>query len=155
MLTVLTRPWLIGLLTVGAVLITIQLVPVERTNPAVEGDIGAPPPVESILKRACYDCHSNLTRWRWYSHVAPFSWLMVHDVKLARMEVNFSRWSSYYPQTRRRKLEWIGRELANQAMPPWQYRLVHPEARLSSHARVMLRQWIQSSLTAADAPNIN
>ena len=70
--------WSIVGLCVG--FIVIQFVPVNRTNPPVEGDLRAPTEVLSVLRRACYDCHSNETVWPWYSRVAPLSWVIAHDV---------------------------------------------------------------------------
>ncbi|MFZ0890381.1 MAG: heme-binding domain-containing protein [Candidatus Binataceae bacterium] len=135
-------------LALSAVVFAAQLVPAKRTNPPSLGNLSAPPQVEATLRRACYECHSNETRWPWYSRVAPLSWLMVRDVTLGRKEVNFSEWGSYYPATRRRKLEWIGRSLHEEKMPPWSYRLRHPGARLSEADRTALERWIESALAA-------
>jgi hypothetical protein len=120
--------------------------PVPASPPA--GDIGAPAQIEALLVRACYDCHSNRTRWPWYSRVAPMSWLIARDVALGRKELNFSEWGSYYPQTQRRKLQWMGRVLRERAMPPWSYRLMHPGARLTGAERAMLDRWIESTISA-------
>ncbi len=143
------------LLAVLVALIIMQFPKVERTNPRATGEVSAPPAIEATLRRACYDCHSNETRWPWYSRVAPVSWLVVHDVTLARKEINFSEWSSYYPLTRQRKLEWMARALREEKMPPWSYRLVHPGARLTSADDAALERWIQSALakTSADKSN--
>ena len=53
------RRWavLIGL-AVLVLVIAIQVVPVETTNPPVEGDIPTSPEVKAVLRHACYDCHS-------------------------------------------------------------------------------------------------
>ena len=51
------------LIAIGVILIGIQFIPVERTNPPVTQEINAPPNVLSILKTSCYDCHSNETEW--------------------------------------------------------------------------------------------
>ena len=69
--------------------IAIQLVPVNRTNPPVQGDFRGSAEVVSILRRACYDCHSNETVWPWYSRVAPLSWVIAHDVNEGRAVVEF------------------------------------------------------------------
>lgn len=130
-------------------LVAAQFVPAKRTNPPSQGGLFAPPDVKATLRRACYDCHSNATRWPWYSRVAPLSWLIVDDVTLGRKEVNFSEWGSYYPATRRHKLEWIGRVLREGRMPPWDYRLMHPGARLRESDRARLERWIESSLATA------
>jgi hypothetical protein len=122
------------------------LMSIRGSNPPVTGDIAAPPPVEMMLRRSCYDCHSNETRWPWYSRVAPVSWLLAREVELGRKEVNFSAWDAYFPATRKRKLQWIERALHEQGMPPWIYRLLHPEARLTDTDRTSLEQWIQAQI---------
>lgn len=136
-----------ALLGVSTAVLAAQLVPVKRTNPPIRGTLGAPPAIAATLKRACYDCHSNQTRWPWYSRLAPISWWAAHDVALGRKEVNFSEWGSYYPAARRRKLEWMGRALRGAAMPPWTYRLLHPQAQLSGAERAALLRWIGSELS--------
>jgi hypothetical protein len=133
------------------VVIAAQLVPARRTNPPAQGALTAPPDVEATLTRACYDCHSNATRWPWYSHIAPASWIMVHDVNLGRKQINFSQWGSYYPATRKRKLQWMGRALRHENMPPWYYRALHPGAALTDSDRAKLEQWIDSALNTTSA----
>ena len=73
--------------------IAIQLVPLNRTNPPVQGDFRGSAEVVSVLRRACYDCHSNETVWPWYSRVAPLSWVIAHDVNEGRAALNFSTWN--------------------------------------------------------------
>jgi len=135
------------LLAVGG-FVSIQLIPVRRANPPVIGDIAASAEISASLRRSCYDCHSNETRWPWYSRIAPYSWFLVKDVKRGRQELNFSDWGTYYPATRHRKLEWIGRAVRDKAMPPWSYRLMHPGARLSEADRAAIEHWIESALAA-------
>jgi hypothetical protein len=134
-------------LGVVAVFVAIQIVPTERTNPPSEADVAASPAVESILRRSCYDCHSNETRWPWYSRVAPISWLVAHDVALGREEMNFSEWGTYYPSTRRRKLKWMERALREEQMPPWSYRLMHRDAHLSDADRAVIEDWAGRALS--------
>ena len=106
----------------------IQLIPVDRSNPSVVEDITAPPPVKSILKRACYDCHSHETVWPWYSKVAPVSWLVAWDVREGREELNFSTWNQYTGKKRDKKLKEIAEQVDEGEMPPWFYLPAHPEA---------------------------
>jgi hypothetical protein len=138
----------IGQLIAGAAFLAALPAGLAIHNPRPRGDISAPPKVESTLRRACFDCHSDETRWPWYAHIAPVSWIVVHDVTLGRKEVNFSEWGSYYPATRRRKLKWIGRALHDEKMPPWPYRLIHPDARLTAADQVELQKWIESTLAS-------
>jgi hypothetical protein len=86
------KKYLIGL---GVVVVGIQLVPVERENPPVTLDVGAPPEIDAILRRSCYDCHSNEVQWPWYAYVAPASWLVSQDVERGRELLNFSEWDRY------------------------------------------------------------
>jgi len=140
-----------GLAIAAITLILAQLVPVERTNPPAEEEIATPPPVAAILKRACYDCHSNQTRWLWYSRVAPVSWLVTNHVAAGRRQLNFSEWGRYYPATRRHKLQWMARALHDERMPPWSYLLMHPKAQLSADDRAALARWIQTELPGPPA----
>lgn len=146
------KPALAALVVLGLAALAAQMITVERSpvSPITNDDITAPAQVEALLTRACYDCHSNQTRWPWYSRVAPASWLVAHDVALGREELNFSEWGSYYPQTRTRKLQWMGRVLRERSMPPWSYRLVHPDARLTGAERAMLVRWLESALSMPD-----
>jgi hypothetical protein len=127
--------------TLGVAAVAIQFVPVDRTNPPVEGAVFAPAEVESVLRRACYDCHSNETNWPWYSHVAPISWLTAHDVHEGRDALNFSTWSAL---DRKAQLDAIGKsweEVQDHDMPPWYYLPLHWNAHLSSEDRAVVRGW--------------
>ena len=130
-----------GLLGLGAALVAIQLVPVDRTSPPVAAEIQAPANVRAVLKRACYDCHSNETAWPWYSRVAPVSWLVARDVREGRKELNFSDWGGYEPRRQARKLKETREEVAKGEMPPWFYVAVHREAALSADDEALLREW--------------
>jgi len=129
---------------IGAVsLLAIQFIPAHRYNPAVKGDLVARPTVKGALQNACYDCHSNQTRWPWYSAVAPASWKIARDVNDGRRRLNFSAWDDYAsdPETARRKLNEIARFVASGDMAPWYYRALHPDARLSDLQRRLIVSW--------------
>lgn len=126
---------------------------IRHTNPRSKNNIPAPPKIESLLRRACYDCHSNETRWPWYTYIAPVSWLIERDVELGRKELNFSEWESYYPATRMRKLQWIDRALREEAMPPWTYRVLHPGAALTQEDLMALEQWIKFEIAGQPLQN--
>lgn len=129
---------IIGLVLVAA---AIQLVPVHRTNPAVEADVSTPPAIKAILKTSCYDCHSNETIWPWYSHVAPVSWLVASDTSEGRSKFNFSTWNRYSPGEQAVILRRVIREVGQGDMPPWYYTLKHTDARLSPAQRAQLLAW--------------
>ena len=82
----------IGVLIVAVVLL-IQLIPVDRTNPPVTREIQWDSlETEQLARRACYDCHSNETIWPWYAYVAPASLLVADHVDHGRGHLNFSEW---------------------------------------------------------------
>ena len=134
-----------------AVLVIIQFYPVDRTNPAVRGEIEASQQVKNILKRSCNDCHSYETHWPFYSYIAPASWLVVKDVKEGREELNFSEWDKYSQEEKAEKAEEIIEEIEEDEMPMKIYRLTHPDAKLSEEETETIRQW--TNLIAESAHN--
>jgi len=126
------------------VLIGIQFVPVDKTNPPVTGEIKAPENVMQILRNSCYDCHSNEVKWPWYSNVAPMSWLVAYDVDEAREHMNFSEWASYSPEDKAEDIEEIWEEVEEGNMPLWYYVPLHPEAKLSDNDKEIIKNWVQS-----------
>ncbi|HTN69548.1 MAG TPA: heme-binding domain-containing protein [Methylomirabilota bacterium] len=123
----------------------IQFVPITRTNPPERGTALEPREVRALLQRSCYDCHSNETRWPWYSQIAPVSFLIAGDVKEGRREVNFSLWDGYNVQIKARKLGEIAKQVERGAMPQWYYVLMHPEAKLSQGEKEAIVKWARQS----------
>ncbi len=112
------------------IFILCQFVQIKRTNPPVTGTIEAPEKVMAILKRSCFDCHSNETKWPWYSYVAPVSWLVGNDVNDGRKHMNFSEWDTYNERRRNHKIKECGEEVEEGEMPLWFYIPLHPEAEM-------------------------
>lgn len=124
-----------------ALLLVAQLVPVERSNPSTQGEVPATAEQREVLRRACYDCHSNETRWPWYARVAPVSWLVANDVAHGRKHVNFSTWDRYDAEERAESLEESWEMVDEGEMPLWFYVPLHPEARLDETDKRLLREW--------------
>jgi len=133
--------WMRIALIVGAVLVAIQMVPVDRTNPPVEGVVAAPQEVYAVLERSCFDCHSNQTRWPWYSRVAPVSWLVARDVHAAREEMNFTEWNRMDARKQAKKIEECWEMVEQGKMPLPYYLPMHREARLSDADKALIRDW--------------
>ena len=131
-------------LSVLAVAVLVQLVPITRDNPPVRASISVPPAVDRILRRACYDCHSAETAWPWYGYVAPASWLVAHDVHDGRRHLNFSDWTDRAPKQQEKLLD-LADEVKESEMPPWYYVQMHPEARLSQDDIDALVGWAEST----------
>ena len=133
-----------AMIAVIAIFAGIQLVPVDRSNPPVVSDFEAPLEVKTILKRSCYDCHSNEVNWPWYSYVAPVSWLVSYDVKEGREELNFSEWNKYSSDYEMK--EEIIEEISEGVMPLPIYLITHQNASVSQQELATLRQWAGSAV---------
>ena len=129
---------------IGVVLlvIAIQFIPVDRDNPPATARIGGPGAVVAILERSCYDCHSNETRWPWYSRVAPVSWVIARDVREGREQLNFSRWAEYTQKEKARHSDEILDEVSKGGMPLKAYVLLHREAKMKPGDVDVLRTWV-------------
>jgi hypothetical protein len=130
----------------------IQLLPVEKTNPPVETEMPAPAPVRAILRRSCYDCHSNETDWPWYSRVAPVSFLLARDVAEGRRELNVSVWNRYEDKRRLRKFKEIIEQVGKKEMPPTVYTVAHRAAILTPEDRKALMDWARAESAAVGKP---
>lgn len=125
----------------------LQFVRPARTNPPVdpsqtiEARVQVPPHVASILNRSCKDCHSNATRWPWYSNVAPFSWLLIDHVNEGRDNLNLSEWGRLDNRRADDKLEEICDEVKIGAMPIGSYTWIHRKAILSQEDVKTLCDW--------------
>ena len=131
-----------------ALLVLAQAVPYGRshTNPPVTREPAWDSPVtRALAARACFDCHSNLTTWRWYSNVAPASWLIQRDVAGGRAQFNFSEWDK--PQDV--SLGDLADSIRGGSMPPWFYTLPHPGAQLSAAEKDALITGLAATLRAS------
>jgi hypothetical protein len=110
--------------------------------------LNIPVNLKQILERSCYDCHSNLTRWPWYTNVAPVSWLVASDVNEARSDMNFSEWGTYNIADQIDYLNQINKQVKKGSMPLGKYLLLHSDAKLTDADRNLLSGWAS---TAADS----
>ena len=142
----LTRRFIsIAVLVALGLFLLIQLLPmgINHTNPPVVSEPSwDSPETVALLRRACFDCHSNETVWPWYSNVAPMSWLLQKDVDEARSRLNFSEWGTQKAADPRL----IKAMIETGAMPPSRYVMMHPEAKLTQSERAQLIQGMEKSL---------
>jgi len=124
--------------------VLIQVVRPARLNPPVTLPLEAPEDVLAVLRESCFDCHSNETNWPWYSHVAPFSWLVAHDVNEGREHLNFSDWGGLDQRARRELGEECIEEIAEGEMPLWFYTPLHSGSRVDGTELAALRTWAES-----------
>lgn len=142
------RLW-IGFLGALAVALGLQLFQPGPPRASLPGDgtltdhVDVPAHVDSLLRAACYDCHSAETRWPWYARVSPISWLVTGDVEHGRSNLDFSRWSTHPTRepTPVQRLRWMCRDMREDLMPPGPYLLMHPEARLTPTEEEAICEW--------------
>lgn len=138
--------WLKVLGLLVAAFLLIQLIPYGRAHtnpPVVREPQWQDATTKDLVTRACYDCHSNESVWPWYSNVAPVSWLIQRDVDEGRQKLNFSEWGA-----REMEVDEIIEVVQEGEMPPVQFTLIHPEARLSETERAQLVSGLGASLAA-------
>ena len=136
------KRWLLRIVVVLFVaFVAIQFWPVARTNPPATKPLQASPEVLAVLKRACFDCHSNETVWPWYAYVAPVSWLVARDVDDGRHELNFSHWGDYTPNKQSSKAGESVEKAESGEMPLPNYLRLHAEARLTPADIEILKRW--------------
>ena len=130
-----------------------------RTNPAVDpsqtihAHLQVTPQVAAILDRSCQDCHSNATRWPWYTNVTPVSWFIVDHVDHGRSQLNFSEWGKLQPHQREKNLQEICEEVEAGAMPLATYTPLHPGSSLSPEDVKALCDWTKTERSRIAAPS--
>jgi hypothetical protein len=142
--------WLMIILVIG--LAVAQFFPMARTNPpftaaqTIENVVNVPPDVHATLMRACGDCHSNLTEWPWYSHVAPMSWLVVGHVDDGRRHINLSTWvrPGKEPKDSIDRLKAMCDEVQSGGMPLTSYTLIHWNSKLSADDVKRICEWSEA-----------
>ncbi len=137
---------------VGAIviLVALQFKTVDRSNPPVQSDIGTSTEIKEILRRACYDCHSNETEWPWYSYVAPMSWFVAGHVDNARGHLNYSEWPAFDREEQEHLFEEMWEMLSEGEMPLKSYTLIHRDARLTDDERAVLLEWVRPGSVGAE-----
>ena len=131
-----------------AALIAIQVVPYGRDQgnpPTISEPAWDSPTTRELARQACFDCHSNETRWPAYARIAPLSWLIQHDVNEGRAVLNFSEWQR--PQEEAAE---AAEQVLERAMPPGIYLLAHTDARFSDAYLHRLARGLENSLGVPD-----
>jgi hypothetical protein len=98
----------------------------------------------TLFQRSCQNCHSENTRWPWYSRIPPGSWMIARDVREARAHVDLSRWAFYDNGQQDDFLARIGAVVHAGRMPLARYTLLHREAILTSGERRQIYEWTRA-----------
>lgn len=124
--------------------VAIQFIPYgkDHTNPPVMSEVQWDSPrTQELFNRACADCHSNETKYPWYSKIAPVSWLIAHDIEEGREKMNVSM-IGVQPKN---KLKDAADEVKEGEMPIPPYLIAHPEARLSDTEKKELAEGLEKT----------
>ncbi len=104
----------------------------------------APAEVASLMRAACYDCHSYQTKYPWYANVAPASWWLKQHINEGREHINYSLYGTLPMDDREEVVEETGEAVTEGWMPLKSYKWNHPEARLTDAQRRMIGDWLMN-----------
>jgi hypothetical protein len=145
----------IGLATL---LVVIQFIrPAENNSndetQSISTKYNVPKEVESILKTACYNCHSNKSEYPWYAKIQPVLWWLDHHIDEGKREINFSAFTARRIAIQNKKFKEIAEQVETKEMPLPSYTFagLHPEANLTEAQRQTLIQWAKAQIDTLKA----
>jgi len=94
--------------------------------------------VDAILRKACYDCHSNETEYPWYGDVVPVFFFLQNHIQEGRERLNFSVWKNYPPADQKQLEKDIVKVVQEKEMPMLTYWIIHWEAKITEEERKAL-----------------
>ena len=112
----------------------------------IQSSVNVRPAISAILKRACYDCHSNHTIYLWYDNITPVNWWVADHIEQGKQELNFTTFNEYKKALQFEKLEEIAQSVENDEMPLKSYTLIHPNAKLSEDEKTALATWARTAM---------
>ena len=117
--------------------ILIQFFPINKNNSIATPQLdflkikNTPESTANLIRNACYDCHSNESKYPWYSNVQPLGWFLENHIKEGRKELNFSTFATYQKKKQVKKLEEAVEMIEHSEMPLDSYIIAHSEAKLT------------------------
>lgn len=143
-----TKKILLGLL---AMFIIIQFIQPARNNNGqvlptdISKQYSLPQNVQAVLKTSCYDCHSNKTKYPWYSCIQPVRWILDRHINEGKENLNFSEFGAYSARRQLNKLKAIENSIHDNTMPLSSYTLIHKNARLTPDDKVLIMDWARKT----------
>lgn len=137
------------LLILLIVLIAIQFIkPQKNIHPDSQpNDISTlyviPANVDSILVKACKDCHSNNTRYPWYNRVQPVAWFLDNHVRDGKKSFNLNEFTTYPAWRQYDKISEVKKQLDKGDMPLSSYTWIHKDAILTDAEKTAIEKWSQ------------
>ncbi|MDR2122262.1 MAG: heme-binding domain-containing protein [Flavobacteriaceae bacterium] len=134
------------------ILAAIQFIRIDKNNPPVDEKqdyctvTQTPAEVRDILKKACYDCHSNEVKYPWYTNIAPVSWFIKGHINEGREYLNFSEFGKYNKYQKEHVITGLPQVMERGTMPPGSYVWMHKEADLTAKEKEMVLKWFLTFL---------
>jgi len=147
------------LLVLIAVFIAIQFIQPahNKSEQVVPTDFAkilvVPNNIKIILQNACYDCHSNNTKYPWYANIQPVAWMMARHIKNGKDKLNFSDFGSNTIRKQISKLKEIANQVKDDEMPIASYKLMHKNARLSAEDKTLMEDWFLKKADSLSSAN--
>jgi len=145
------RKFVFILILLAALFGLVQFIRPTIANPPVTREVEVPDSVRTVLRKGCYDCHSNKTDLKWFDKITPVSFLVADHIKDARRALNFSTWDSLDAGTQKSMLFWSVNDIRNGEMPLSSYLSLHGNARINDEELSVLENY----LTAVSVPVIH
>lgn len=137
--------------------IIIQFFRIDQTNPPINKGMDfltakrTPEALATNIRNACYDCHSNETKYPWYTNIQPVAWFMKSHIDEGRKHLNFSTFATYEPKRQAHKLEECVEMIEKGEMPLESYILGHPEAKLTAVEKKEMMDYFKKIQTDTEA----
>ena len=125
-----------------------KVLPTDITN-----TVAVPNQLLSILQNSCYDCHSNNTRYPWYSFIQPGAWLMASHIRRGKAMLNFSQFGDLSNRRQQSKLQGIVNQIKDNEMPLSSYTMLHRNAILTAEQKTILIKWATSAKDSLSVKN--
>lgn len=101
--------------------------------------------VKNILHKACYDCHSNNTRYPWYNNIQPAAWWMNSHVQEGKKHLNFNEFGLRPIDKQAKAFKGIAGTIRKNEMPLKSYTWIHRDAILSDAEKKAVTDWAKAS----------
>jgi hypothetical protein len=136
----------VSILIAGVVLLSVIALLLETNPPITQEPPWDSPQTRALAVRACFDCHSNQTKWPWFTRVPVGSWIAASDTLEGRGALNFSEWGASGQGREGNSASEVQRTIDRGSMPPNLYLTMHPEAVLTPAEKQQLITGLQNSL---------
>jgi hypothetical protein len=107
--------------------------------------VPVPDTVMALLKTACYDCHSDSTRYPWYNHITPVNWWLKDHIDEGKHNINYSHYVEGSYRRKIKRLEETAEQVEKHEMPISSYLWIHKDARLNDAQRKLIIDWAKAS----------